>query len=267
MNQEIRDHLTKEFPEVLIDKLLDHYSIIKENFLLERHEPSELNGGKFCEVVYRLIEYKLKKSFTPIDQHIPNLIGKLRNIENQPKDKLNESLRIHFPRVLISIYSIRNKRGVGHLDGDVSPNKMDSTVISSSTDWIMAELLRLYYVGDANIAQALINSLVETNYFLVHEVDDVKRVLNSRLGYKDSVLLLLSNEYPNWVEVDELIKWTEPSSRHYFIKNNLTDLHKDKFIEFDVEKMRCKIFPTGLRYVEKNYENWHEEVKLFINPN
>lgn len=261
MIESFKKYFEKEFPAELVNKLLHHYSRIKENYLLERHEPSELNGGKFCEVVYRLIEYKLRDDYSPLDKHIPNLIGKLRDIENEPKDKLNKTLRIHFPRVLVSIYNIRNKRGVGHLDGKVSPNKMDSTIICSSSDWIIGELLRLYHTGDADTAQSLIDALVEINYYLVHEEEGIKRVLHPDLGYKSSILLLLSNEYPDWVDVEALSKWIEPSSEYYFKTTILERLHNDRSIEFDQENMKCKILPTGLKFVEKNYEDWLKELK------
>ncbi len=142
------DKVTKDLktaiPTDLVDYLMSAYSEIKENYLLERHEPSELNGGKFVEACYRIIEQATKGSYTAVGAHMPDMIGKLRAFEQLPATSAIESYRIHIPRALCMIYNIRNKRGVGHLGGDVNPNFTDSSMICACADWILAELLRIH---------------------------------------------------------------------------------------------------------------------------
>jgi hypothetical protein len=138
------DKVTKDLktalPTDLVDYLMSAYYEIKENYLLGRHEPSELNGGKFVEACYRIIEQETKGSYSAIGAHMPDMIGKLRALEQLPTTSANESYRIHIPRALCMIYNIRNKRGVGHLGGDVNPNFTDSTLICACSDWILSQM-------------------------------------------------------------------------------------------------------------------------------
>jgi hypothetical protein len=50
-------------PKALRDTLLESYQQIMSNYLERRWEPSELNGGKFCEAVYSIINGAVKGSF------------------------------------------------------------------------------------------------------------------------------------------------------------------------------------------------------------
>ena len=47
-------------PTGLRSPLLESYQEIGTNFTEHRWEPSELNGGKFCEIVYTIIAGTLK---------------------------------------------------------------------------------------------------------------------------------------------------------------------------------------------------------------
>lgn len=55
------------FPNDLVDALIDSYVEIKTNFILEKWEPSELNGGKFVEATIRMIQFTcFSGTYTPI---------------------------------------------------------------------------------------------------------------------------------------------------------------------------------------------------------
>ena len=251
------DKVTKDLktalPTDLVDYLMTAYSEIKENYLLERHEPSELNGGKFVEACYRILEQETKGNYTAIGAHMPDMIGKLRALEQLPATSAIESYRIHIPRALTMIYNIRNKRGVGHLGGDVNPNFTDSTMICTCADWILAELLRIHYSFSLKEAQNLVDSIVIRPTFLVHRIADIKRVLNPNLKNRDQALVLLASEYPKPISADILCTWIEPVSKGTFL-NLLKKLHSERLIEYGSDKI-CSILPTGLKYVDKNYKS------------
>lgn len=250
------DKIAKDFktklPAILVDSLLDSYKEIKENFFLERHEPAELNGGKFVEACYRIIEQETHGNFTPIGTHTPDMIGKLRAFEKLTSSVSLESYRIHIPRVLATIYNIRNKRGVGHLGGDVNPNFADSTFIVTCVDWILAELVRVHYTCSLDDAQKMVDSVIIRPSFLVHKIDDIRRVLNPKLKNRDQVLVLLASEYPNAVQDNQLFEWIEPKSKSTFINGVIKKLHSERFIEYRSDK-KCLILPPGLKYVDKKH--------------
>lgn len=215
-----------------------------------------MNGGKFCEACIRIIQYETTGgTFSPIGNSISNLIGKLRDFEKLPTTSVNESFRIHIPRVLITMYNIRNKRGVGHLGGDVNPNSSDSTLLVSCADWVMADLFRIYFQCSIDEAQIIVNALVKRRLDLIHEIDDVKKVLLTSLSQRNQTILLLSSVYPKKVSTDELIKWIEPANKSYYKNSILRQLHRERLIEYESSGF-CIVLPTGLNYISSNYSTW-----------
>ena len=252
MLDKVKIDLKTKLPADIVDHLLTSYIEIKENYLLNRHEPSELNGGKFVEACFRILEFETKGSFTAIGVHTTDMIGKLRAFEQLPAASAIESFRIHIPRNLSSIYNIRNKRGVGHIGGDVNPNFVDATFICSCADWTLAELLRIYYTCTLREAQKIADAIVIRPTFLIHTIDNIKRVLNPKLKQRDQVLVLLASEHPNAILDSTLVEWIEPKSKATFINSVLKKLHVERIIEYKKDK-NCLILPTGLKYIDQNH--------------
>ena len=87
-------------PPGLRDPLLQSYQEIGENFAERRWEPSELNGGKFCEVVYTIIAGTLKDSYASKPSKPGNMATACRDLENTSADPNrvgDRSLRILIP--------------------------------------------------------------------------------------------------------------------------------------------------------------------------
>lgn len=257
MISKVSTDLKVNLPDELVDALLNSYEVLKQNFYLGKHEPSELNGGKLVEACVRIIQYETNSgNYTPIGTTIPNMIKTCRDFEAIPKANANESFRIHIPRVLTTIYNIRSQRGVGHLGGDVNPNHSDASLLIACADWIAAELFRIYYQCTLDDAQEIVDNLIQRRLLLVHELEDnKKRVLLPALTYKDQTLLLLASEHPNQVSEQSLVNWIEPSNKTDYRYRVLKILHKARFIEYE-ESKSCMILPPGLRYVERQYPIW-----------
>jgi hypothetical protein len=256
MLERVTVDLKSRLPEQLVDALFTSYEGIKQNFFLEKHEPSELNGGKFCEACLRILQYETSAgNYTPLGVHIPNIIGKLRDFEQLPSVSANESYRVHIPRVLISMYNIRNKRGVGHIGGDVNPNCTDSTYLVACADWVMAELFRIHYRCSLEEAQGIVDLIVQRSLTLVHELERIKRVLLPSLSHRDQTLILLASASPKRVPVSDLIAWIEPANKSRYRNSVLRKLHSDRFVELNGSGW-CVILPPGLKHVETHYNAW-----------
>lgn len=256
MLERVASDLKSKLPAELVDTLLTSYDELKRNFYLGKHEPAELNGGKFCEVCIRLLQCETNGGkYTPIGISISDLIGKLRDFERVPATMASESYRIHIPRVLTAMYNIRNKRGVGHLGGDVNPNSADASLLAACADWVMAELFRIHYQCSLDEAQSIVNALVQRRLTLVHELEKVKRVLLPSLSHKDQTVLLLASIYPKRASENELLSWIEPANKSRYRNKVLRLLHNERLIEHD-ESGWCIILPTGLHYVAYQYPAW-----------
>lgn len=256
MIEKVSNDLKSKLPPELVDALLTSYDELKQNFYIGKHEPSELNGGKFCEACFRILQYETNGgTYTQIGVSVSDLIGKLRDFERLPATPTNESFRIHIPRVLVTIYNIRNKRGVGHLGGDVNPNSADSSLLVACADWIMAELFRIHYQCSLEEAQNIVNAIIQRRLNLVHEIENIKRVLLPSLSARNQTLLILSSSYPNKVSVDDLVLWIEPSNKSRYQNEILQKLHKERLIEYNKPDW-CTILPTGLSYVASQHSVW-----------
>jgi hypothetical protein len=105
-----------------------------------------------------------------------------------------ESARLTIPRILVALYDVRNRRGVGHVGGDVSANHMDAELVLAMSKWIVIELVRLFHNTDLKTATDVVDALVDRTLPAIWEVADVKRVLDTRLSLTDQTLLLLYSE-------------------------------------------------------------------------
>src|SRR5207248_1326638 len=107
-------------PAGLRQPLIDCYNEIARNFAEHRWEPAELNGGKFSEVVFSILDGTLSGNYPSGPQKPANMVEACRALEKRPPSagrSGDRSLRILIPRMLPVLYEIRNNRGVGHVGG------------------------------------------------------------------------------------------------------------------------------------------------------
>src|SRR5262245_38431091 len=240
-------------PKELRDVLLESYRDIMSNYLERRWEPSELNGGKFCEAAYSIISGAVKSSFPARAGKPANMALACRALENEPPAPTrtgDRSLRLLIPRVLPVLYEVRNNRGVGHIGGDVDANHMDAEVVQAMASWVMAELVRIFHGVTTGEAQETVDALVERKTPAIWEVEGMKRVLGSDMSAKNQVLMLLHHS-TGWVAATDLFKWIDYSNMSMFRRSVLLPLHKGRLIEFDAEKDRAGISPRGIMEVEE----------------
>lgn len=239
-------------PRKLRDELVDCYQLIIMNYSEGRWEPAELNGGKFCEIVYSIIHGALAGSFPVRSQKPRNMVDACRSLESMPVPPGlagGRSLRIQIPRLLPYLYEIRNNRGVGHVGGDVNPNAADSSVVLSSCSWIMAELVRIFHQMPLLEAQGVVDALVSRSHPLVWGVDNIKRVLDPGLKKSDQVLILLYSQ-TGWTDIRLLGSWVEYANKSLFRSRVLIPLHKARLIEFSQVDGQARITPKGSHDVE-----------------
>ncbi|MEE9457553.1 MAG: hypothetical protein V3W11_10440 [bacterium] len=260
--KEIKTELEKKLPPALVGRLFEHYTEIKNNYFLGKYEPSELNAGKFVEVVYRIIESQLNAdgSFSALGTHVVDIVGKLRGFENTPRTAGTEPLRRHIPRVLITITEIRNNRGVGHTPGTINPNYLDSTFVVAAADWVVADIIREFCGFPIEEAQRVIDSLITRKTPLIFELNGIRRILKPEMECKNKVLILLMEFEGEWVSLTDLLAWTEYKNITNF-KVILKQMHGKKYIEYDEPNNRVLIFPPGVQQAEKILSKYSREAQ------
>ena len=246
--------LKNVFPDELVDSLLDSYIEIKTNYIIQKWEPSELNGGKFVEASIRILQSVLFGNYTPIGTSIRNTFAEFQRIERAPSSHL-DSYRLHIPRCLGAIYNIRNRRGVGHLSGDVNPNKADAHLIITICEWVLAELYRINYSVSLVDAQSFVDKLVSRKLELVFDLNGIKRILNPKLKIKDKILIIAYSEQSEYLTLSNLCLHLKYSNQNYLKNKILKLLDKEEFIELTADD-KIYLLPPGEKYVEENYDNW-----------
>lgn len=239
-----------ELPADLREEVLKAFNKIRRNYAEHRWEPSELNGGKLCEVVFRILEWHTNpdNSYTDFDTSIRDFGSAVRRFENQTQ--FADSVRFHIPNALHFLYTVRNKRSVGHVGGDVDPNHMDAKAVVGTANWIVAELVRIFHHVSIDEAQNLVEALVEKRIPVVWEVAGRRRVLEADLGYKDTTLLLLYNDFPEPADARRLHEWCEAGRYYDYERRTLSPLHDNRLIEYDDDEGMVYLSPKGVRRVE-----------------
>jgi hypothetical protein len=211
-----------------------------------------LSAGKFCEGVLRFLQNELTGTFIPFGTHISNFADECGKLIKLPTTSGNESTRIIIPRALIYLYTLRGKRGIGHVGGDVEANQIDMATIVRICDWIICELIRIYHKLSLEEAQAIVDALSQRELPFIWHIAGKKRVLKLGLSYKLQTLLLLYTEPDTGVLVEDLCEWVEHSRIREFRSDVLAKLHGERLIEYDKANEIVYLSPLGIEEVETN---------------
>jgi hypothetical protein len=176
-------------PAELADEVLEGYGEAKRRYYLGDHRPTEVEGGRFCEAVTRVLEHELLGGYTPLGKSLPGLNDKRLSSFFRTQGK-PDGLRVHLPKALYFIYGIRNQRDVAHLGDGIDPNLQDATLVVNNLDWMMAELVRTYHSVTPDEAHAIITDLVTREVPVIEEIDG-QPLCSKDLGVADRILVFL----------------------------------------------------------------------------
>ena len=240
----LKVHLNN-LPEVLVDSLQEEFQKLHRQYFLGRWEPSQLDAGRFAEVVFRILQYKQNSSFTQIGTQIDRTA-----IYNSVKDdtSLPESLRFHVLKLSDTILDFRNKRNVAHL-GSINVNEMDSTFVLQSANWIVAELIRSETQMDPADAQDEIKKIIERKVPIIEEIGGRLKCLNPKLSLTQKVLVFCYQKYPERISLNDLHSWTGYSNKS-MLRDRLVSISSSG--EIDYNDGTALLTRKGVLWVEEN---------------
>jgi hypothetical protein len=249
-NKPLLENALAAVPKSLRQKLIVTYQELKAAFIEGRFESCGLRAGKFCEIAIRVLQHSLTAAYLPLADKLPNYKAQCEAIEQLSSSTGPESLRILMPRALSFLYTLRNKRGIGHV-GEIDANEIDAATCVRLADWCLTEFIRVAHKLSIEEAQALVDSIAERRVPLLWEIQGKKRILKHDLGYKPTVLLLLYSEPINGVALEDLLAWTDNPRKDNFLRTVILPLHKTRLIEYDRENELIFISPLGNQRVEE----------------
>lgn len=247
----ILDSALSNIPDGFRARVISTYLEVKRNCVEGRYEAAGLSVGKFCEVILRVLQEKLTGTYSRFGVRIQNFADECNTLMSAPVGRGNESERVVMPRALVYMYTMRNKRGIGHVGGDVDANEIDVTTMAKTADWVVCELIRINHGLSLEEAQDLVDGLSVRYLPMIWEVAGKKRVLKLGLPAKDQALLLLYQTADRAVLVEDLCEWVEYSRLRDFQRFVVTPLHKARLVEYDKESDTVHLSPVGVSYVEE----------------
>ncbi len=238
-------------PTVFRSRLVQSYLDLKKNAMETRFDAAGLATGKFCEVVLRFLQQKIYGMFTPFGTKIKNYADECKRLVIAPTTSGNESERVVLPRALLFLYTMRNKRGIGHIGGDVDANGIDIATMAKIADWIVCELIRINHGLSLEEAQDLVDSISVRQLPTIWDVAGKKRILKDGLRARDQALLLLYSCPNSAVLLEDLRDWVEYLNPLRFKNLIIKELHKQRLLEFDTDSESLILSPEGVKYVEE----------------
>lgn len=248
MRATIEAQLASKLDAKLVKELLDAHAEAKRNFYLGGLRLSAVEGGRFCEAAFRLLEFVTKNNaFTALGKQL-DTDKLIRELSNLSPTHFNDSIRLHIPRSLRLVYDIRNKRDAAHLADGIDPNLQDATLVVTVIDWVLAEFIRLYHNVPANTASMIVDGVVKRVAPVVQDFNGFLKVLNPKLGVSDHCVVLLYQRGEDGATYDELETWARPPMRKNLKRALDTLVDKKDYAHFD----GSRYFATrrGEQYVE-----------------
>ena len=189
-SEQIITKLSTAIDPKLAEQLVTTYAEMQGRFVSGDWKPAELDSGRFCEA--------LARSVWQLDSGKPNhtfLPGKIRGrlLDQNHPHNLTAKDRSHLCKVLDAVYKFRSDRGPVHLSLQHTANHMDSMFMSYAVKWLFGELLILAWKGDRAQVVQVIESIVQLEHPLVHELDGRPQVQVAGISAPDEILLLLNN--------------------------------------------------------------------------
>jgi hypothetical protein len=212
MRSVVESGLARDLPPQLVSELLEAYEEAKRNFQLGGHRLGAVEGGRFCEAAYRILQYIATGSYDSLGRRL-RVDALVTQLSNLPVGTHADSVRLYIPRALCVIYDIRNNRDTAHLADGIDPNLQDSMLVLSTLDWVMAEFVRLYHKVSPEEAHQLIDEIVTRSVPVIEDFDGFLKVLNPKLGASDYCLVLLFHRGREGATIEEIKSWVRPSMR------------------------------------------------------
>lgn len=237
MRKLIEGELTKQLDPTLVRELLDAHAEVKRNFYLGGLRLAEVEGGRFCEAAFRLLEQNAFGSHSPLGIQLDTekLIGKLKNLAPGSRP---DAVRLHIPRALRLVYDIRNKRDAAHLADGIDPNLQDGTLVVSTVDWVLAEFIRLYHSVSADDAKAIVDDIVTRAAPIIQDFGGALKVLKPGLGASDHCLVLLYQCGEKSATIEQLRDWVRPAMRQNLKRTLNTMVDVRDLVHFDGTRYR-----------------------------
>ncbi|MBD3171001.1 hypothetical protein GF326_00875 [Candidatus Bathyarchaeota archaeon] len=227
---------------------------MKENFYLRNYRETSLYGGRYAEGLIRILQHITSGTYTPLGTSLGGFHNIVVRLAGLPTSAHHNSIRLYIPKALDVLYDIRNNRNVGHSSGDIDANYADAVLSLSLSSWTLVEMLRLYYVGNIDQAQKLVNDLIRIRVPLIQDFNGYLRVLNPKLPLREKIMGLALHKSAEGISKADLVSYLKHNHEAHNVGRSLSSLVRSALLHHDEIKDVYVITDAGIRWAEDTIE-------------
>ena len=241
--------LKTSIPDELVDKLIDSYVKLKELFYLGKYRPASGEAGYFAQVVLRVIQNEIDRTYTNLDEDLPNFHDTVFRFGRTPGHR--DTVRFHIPRTLEVIHDIRNKRDVGHPKGKIDANFSDATLSFYAASWVLVELIRFYHDVSIDEAQKMVDEVIKFNISVIQDFNGFPKILNPSMDLLKKIMIWALFKKDEGFTLENIQEWTKGRHRKSYTKSVLDNL-ENKLGYLHCEDGNYQITISGIKEVSEN---------------
>lgn len=235
MLEEIRTRLAAAYHPDLVDELLEAYQEIRRLYYAGGLRLAEVEGGRFSEAAFRMLEAETAGTFTPLGRTLDTTTTQ-RDLQQLPHGSFPDSVRLHIPRALRVVYDVRNNRDAAHLADGIDPNLQDASLVLATTSWVLAEFVRMHHAVSADEAQEIVEQLVAREAPMIQDFEGYLKVLAPGLSASDHCLVLLYQVGTGGATFEQLSDWARPPMRANLRRTLNRQVHDFARVHHDGER-------------------------------
>lgn len=182
--------LTPPLDAQLVSELIDEFVSLERRYIQRDWEPTQLDGGQFCELLARIVYHADSGNLNRGKDH-DDCIRYINNDQVQHAIQPRHDA-IHIGKVLGTVYKFRSQRGAIHISPTYKPNEMDSKFVVDGVRWLFAEALRIFWTGDRERVASAIRELLQFDVPAIGRFEDnLLIVQRTDLNAEEEILILL----------------------------------------------------------------------------
>jgi hypothetical protein len=171
--------------------LLDEFMSMERRFIQRDWEPTEVDGGQFCEVLARIMHHQDSRNIN-LNKDFDDCLSYVEDKKCQNNHALQPRQHsLHLAKVLRTIYKFRSQRGAVHISPTYKPNHMDSKFLIECVRWCLNEVMRLFWQGDKEEVAKAIREILQFDVPCIGTFEGAVLVQRTDLTAEEEVLVLL----------------------------------------------------------------------------
>lgn len=217
----ILETLSQVLDPQICTRMIKYYEAAKEYQFKSDYSASITNFGKFLELVARAIYKKITGNDT--NESCGRVTRKIAN-----SDFSNKNVRVYVTNAIDAAYAIRNGRDAAHSSITIDTNQYDCVYVSTSSDWILGELLVELCKSNRESISKILNSIVNRRLPLLFEDSEGKKIVltNSISAGKEALIKLYSANKP--LKLEEIMQGSNMKRTNMSVQ--LGNLTKGKLV-------------------------------------